>query len=371
MILFRADGNSSVGLGHVMRCLSIADAFKNAGESCLFVTADNELHQTIKERGHKNLALGTKYDHMESELSSFVEEIEKRDIQIIFVDSYFVTEKYLRTLWQFCAKKYIILVYIDDVFAFPYPCDILLNYNIYADEGTYQKLYAGYATPNFLLNTSYEPIRAEFQNLLSREPKQEARDILISTGGSDCEHMGLEIVKAINAHTEWNDYRFHLIVGMMNEDKDEMGNLAEGKENIVLHKEVKAMSELMQSCDVAISAAGSTLYELCATQTPTITYILADNQIPGAEGFQKSDVLKCAGDIRNLGAEELAEKLLLEAVALAGNYEKRVNIASRMKTIIDGKGAERIAQKVNEIWNQYAIAQRPEDLKRYSAHPKF
>ena len=140
MIIFRTDGNSDIGLGHVMRCLSIADAFKENGESCLFITADNKLHKTIKERGHKNQVLGTEYNHMEDELEQFLEEIEKRDVQIIFVDSYYVTEHYLQTLWQFCAMKYITLVYIDDVLAFPYPCDVLLNYNIYACDKDYQKL---------------------------------------------------------------------------------------------------------------------------------------------------------------------------------------------------------------------------------------
>lgn len=42
--------------------------------------------------------------------------------------------------------------------------------------------------------------------------------------------------------------------------------------------ECKKMSELMQQCDMAVSAAGSTLYELCACGMPTITYVLADNQ---------------------------------------------------------------------------------------------
>ena len=115
MILFRADGNSNIGLGHVMRCLSIADEFKNTGESCLFITADNELHKTIKDWGHKNLVLDSEYDHMEDELESLKQSIDARDVAAVFVDSYYVTEQYLRELWQFCASKYITLVYIDDV----------------------------------------------------------------------------------------------------------------------------------------------------------------------------------------------------------------------------------------------------------------
>ena len=357
MILFRADSNSSVGLGHVMRCLSIADAFKNAGESCLFVTADNGLQKTIKDRGHKNLVLNSQYDHMEAEIEQFLEEIEKRDIQIVFVDSYFVTEEYLRTLWHFCARKYITLVYIDDVLAFPYPCDVLLNYNIYANKEDYRKLYAGNTLPELLLNTAYQPLRAEFQNLPHRVVKPKGKDILISTGGADAERIGMEILKTIIAHENWKVYQFHFIVGMMNDDKDEMEKIVGERENIILHKRIRKMSELVQNSDVAISAAGSTLYELCATQTPSLTYVLAENQVPGAAGFERKGVFKNAGDIRALGSGKLAEKLLSDAVALAENYEKRSEMASRMKEVVDGKGAERIVNEVSEIWNRNAMDQ--------------
>ena len=368
MILFRADGNATVGLGHVMRCLSIADAFKKIGESCLFITADNEPHKIINERGYKNLSLDTDYARMEGELEQFLEKIEKRDVQIVFVDSYYVTEQYLRALWQFCASTYITLVYIDDVLAFPYSCDVILNYNIYAKEDDYRNLYKNHTLPVLLIGTKYTPQRAEFQGLPDRIVKENAKDILISTGGADSGHIGLEIIKVIISHSEWNEYKFHLIVGMMNSDKDEIENLSERKDNIILYKRVKKMSELMQSCDVAISAAGSTLYELCSTHTPTITYILADNQIPGAEGFENAKVLHCAGDIRDIGASALAKKLISEAICLCDDFSMRQEIALKMKTVIDDMGAERIVEEVTENWNLDALDQLSLFIKNFNIH---
>lgn len=368
MILFRADGNSNIGLGHVMRCLSIADAFKNSGESCLFITADNELHKIIKDRGHKNLVLDSEYDHMDTELGGLKQAIDSRDVDVVFVDSYYVTEHYLRELWQFCSRKYITLVYVDDVLSFPYPCDVLLNYNIYAKDEDYKKLYKNHALPTLLMGTKYTPQRAEFQDLPDRKVKEDAKDILISTGGADSEHIGLEIIKFIHSHSDWNDYRFHLVVGMMNSDRNEIESLSEGKDNIIIYKRVKNMSELMQSCDVAVSAAGSTLYELCSTQTPTITYILADNQIPGAEGFENAGVLHCAGDIRDIGASALAEKMINDAIALCNGHSKRKEIAQKMKTVIDGKGAERVVDEVTEVWNLGALDQLSLFIKNFNMH---
>lgn len=346
MIIFRADGNSLVGVGHVMRCLSIADAFKKVGESCLFITSDNIMSKTIRERGHKNLVLGLKYDHMDEEIDLLKKAITTKKTKVIFIDSYFVTERYLESLRDFCVKKHILLVYIDDVLAFPYPCDVLLNYNIYASSDEYSNLYKGCVSPEFMLGTAYAPQREEFQNLSDRIVNRQGKNILISTGGADSEHISLEIIKTIIASNKWKDYKFHVIVGSMNRDKDKIYSLAAGWDNIEIYEEVIKMADLMRSCDVAISAAGSTLYELCSTQTPTITYILADNQILGAKGFEEKGVLHCAGDVRRLGGRLLAEKVLSAATKLVDNFEERCRISQKMKAVIDGKGAERIVKEI-------------------------
>lgn len=350
MIVFRADGNSIVGMGHVMRCLSIADAYRKNGESCLFVTADDKLNEVIQERGHGNRILGTCYDQMEQELGMLEEIIGSYDVRIMFVDSYFVTELYLRELLRICRSRGTLLVYLDDVLMFPYPCDVLLNYNIYASNEAYEALYRGTLAPELLLGTDYAPQREEFQGLPDRVVRQEGKDILISTGGADSEHIGLELIKNIIEHAEWRGYRFHFVVGAMNADKKEICSLAMGQRNIAVYRNVKRMSELMRACDVAISAAGSTMYELCSTQTPTLTYVLADNQIPGAEGFEKKQILKCIGDVRELGSQKLAETLLQEAILLLNDEAKRRTIAEKMKMVIDGRGADRIAEQTETLW---------------------
>lgn len=75
-----------------------------------------------------------------------------------------------------------------------------------------------------------------------------------------------------------------------------------------------------------------------------ITYILADNQVLGAEGFEHHGVLKCAGDIRAMGAEKLAANVIKEAAWLADDYEERVRISLAQKQLLDGNGAKRIVR---------------------------
>lgn len=334
MIAFRANANPQIGAGHVMRCLSIADAYQNNGHHCLFVMSSNDLSDTVKAHGHEIIILNSDYSNMDAEPVSFLHDY---DLSILFVDSYNVTESYMKKLHTQISLRNIPLVYIDDRCDFPYTCDILLNYNIYAEENKYKNLYR-HNRPHFLLGTSYTPLRSEFKSSSPKIMPTSGQNILVSTGGSDTEHFTVELIKA-SLNSKMN---FIFVIGAMNPDKDKIHRLAAGHENISLKENVTRMSELMNSSDVAISAAGSTLYELCATQTPTVTYILADNQIPAAERFSEKGIIKNYGDIRGDHKTEHAHKIIKMAEELAENLEERICIAKQMHALIDGNGAQRI-----------------------------
>lgn len=345
MIVFRADGNSKIGAGHIMRCLSIADAAINMNEDVIFYTAGNEFSEIIENRRITNIVLRTDFMQMESELVLFKCELLKNKPAIVFVDSYFVTRDYLCELLDVCHSYGGKLVYIDDVVAFDYPCDILINYNIYGPdkEQDYISLY-GKKCPTLLLGIDYVPLRKEFSIAETRTAKEKPTDVLVSTGGADTAHIALAITQYVSTADlrDLSNLKYHILIGAMNDDKNEIERIALKCDNIEVHFNVKDMLSLIKSCDIAVSAAGSTLYELCATQTPTITYILADNQNPGAEGFAKKGLMMCAGDIRDVGQEKLVNNIF-EAL------DKVVNGFSEYKLNIKlGDGANKILEKILE-----------------------
>lgn len=370
-ILFRADANAYVGAGHVMRCLSIADAARDKGIECTFVTAGDAFEEIITIRGYRDIVLGTDYKNMNSELPQMTRIIEVEHPAAVFVDSYFVTHEYLKELRHVVNLLgnvspavtdgtitdtnsiiptdhigYVKLIYIDDVLAFPYPCDILLNYNIYADEEEYRNLYKDTVVPELLLGTLYAPLRKEFTGADEKRYNcdRPGHKIFISTGGADFEHLMPELIREIKRRD--TEYVFHLVIGSANEDKNIIFAESSGEDRIVLHENVTDMAELMLSCDVAISAAGSTLYELCACRIPAVTYILADNQIPGARGFEQLGIMECAGDIREVGAKVLAERLIDKALQLCVHEHGRNLISERLGSVVDGCGAKRIVKSV-------------------------
>ena len=351
MILFRADANRRIGMGHIMRCLSLADAATALfpDREIRFVLADDSVSDLIRNRGYESFILHSAYDAMEAETENWPE----IKPEMIIVDSYFVTPAYFRALRQKTEK----LVYIDDLAAFPYPVDVLVNYNAYGPYMDYKRLYNGCDEPEYILGPVYAPLRKMFRGMEKKKQPEEIRNILISTGGSDELHIAVTLLSEISKSYTGNAV-FHFLLGALNTDKERIRNLSAGKTHIALHENVTDMRGLIERMDLAVSAAGSTLYEICACGVPLITYVQADNQIAGATAFDKLGLAVNLGDIREEGSagdtvisggklRPGAAGLILDAVEdLGRKYEKRVEIGSHMQELIDGFGADRLVKRM-------------------------
>lgn len=335
MIFFRADGNEKIGTGHIMRCMSIAEEFISKGESCAFILAQDTFKGYIEEKGCDTYILNSDYTDMRGEIKKLCSLIDRKNPDMIIVDSYYVTPEYLHSLNDICKT-----VYIDDMLKFPYEVDCIINYNIYGDMERYNDLYYNSNTemPMTLVGSKYTPLRNEFKKIEKRKIELDVKRVLFSAGGADPEHMTRRLVKYIQKNP--NRYIFDIVVGTANTDLDEIIKMSDG-EKIVVHSNVKNMSLLMMQCDVAVSAAGTTLYELCACGIPTITYILADNQINSANAFESCGVMKLLGDIRKQSGIE--EKIISKIDALAGDKTAREKMSKSMQTLVDGQGTRRIA----------------------------
>lgn len=329
MIFIRADGNPIIGTGHIMRCLSLADALREQDMEATFVTAEPYFQNLIRTCGYSCVVLRTAYDHMEEELSVFLPLLERDRPELVILDSYFVTPKYMEAI-----KKVSKLLYIDDLNAFDYPADAVVNYNIYGPELPYPQ------NKKYFLGPRYAPLRKEFQGLGRRIFRERAENVLISTGGTDQYHVALRCAEYLWEHHSSEDMIFHFVLGAMNRDVAELEGIAGELSFIRLHRQVTDMCSLMMQCDMAASAAGTTLYELCACGLPTVTYILADNQIQGAQAFQRAGLMPCVGDVRE--GNRFIEHIFTELKKL-NRVEVRSKISCQMQVLVDGKGACRLA----------------------------
>ena len=297
MFCIRADANPQIGTGHIMRCLSLADALREQGKEITFVTAGPYFQPLIQSRGYLCTVQGTSFDRMEEELPVFLPILEQNRPELVILDSYFVTSKYMETV-----KHIAPLLYIDDLNMFDYPVDIVVNYNIYGPETT------------------------------------------------DQYHVALRCAEYLQTYPPNENIVFHFVLGAMNQDVAELEQIAEKCSFIKLHRQVTDMSSLMLRCDAAISAAGSTLYELCACGLPTVTYILADNQIPGARAFQKLGLMPYAGDIRY--DSNFIISVFSRLQCLMSDWETRCKTSDSMQELVDGNGAKRLGMGIAHFLNE-------------------
>lgn len=335
MILFRADGNKEIGAGHIMRCLSIADAFKRIGEECVFALADDSMQGIITARKYKAYVLKSDYRHMDSEIEEMMSVIGRFAPDMLIVDSYFVSKMYFESL-----RKNLRLIYMDDLAAFAYPVDVLINYNVYSLDIDYRKIYfrESISYPTVLFGVEFTPLRKGFMNIAPKNQNKICKDILISTGGSDLTHLALKLVRYIKKKNDGRHY--HLLLGSMNSDDLEIYQLASGISNIHIHSNVNDMKSLIYSCDIAVSAAGSTMYEICACGVPIITYAIADNQILGDKKFKELGLSLSCGDLRTECEPEVKIYNCIEKIS--SDYMWRVNVGKKMQEYVDGYGADRI-----------------------------
>lgn len=343
MLLIRADANEMIGTGHMMRCISIAEEFRGRGEAVTFIAADECSGKIAASKGFPVICLHSVWNDLERELDRLIDTVQRYDISLLLIDSYYVTEFYLKQL-----RQYTRIAYIDDVDAFLYPADLLINYNMYAESLDYPAKYrkAGMKT-QFALGCSYAPLRKEFSNT-SRNTKEQVSDILITSGGTDPYHVTGSILDKLAEQPWFMQMHYYVILGRFHMDQSELEEKWKDCGHVHLLKNVSNMSDYMKSCDVAITAGGVTVYELCACGIPSILYTLADNQLRIAQAVSERRLIPWVGDVRE-NMRECMDSIVEHLEMYVSDREKRRQLSVRMRECVDGNGSRRLADRMNQI----------------------
>lgn len=377
LIGIRVDANDTIATGHVMRCITIAKKLLAAGSRVIFYTADEYAAELLEQNGMRYVCLHTRWDDMEREIPLLRKELEKAGCTKLLVDSYQVNVQYFEGLHDLCK-----LIYIDDCFEEIYPVDMLINYNAYHVRFPYKDVYEG--RTKLLLGTSYVPLREEFSDggdggtyadschdnysggavdtasyggtaSVCGEITQDHIDvsqntdgtphILLSSGGGDLYNAMAGILRTAMRDEAMREAVFHVVVGGFNRNAEELRELAGKYPNIRLHERVEHMARLMRSCQAAVSAAGTMLFELSATQTPTVFFVSADNQQYDHEFFAQDGRMLYAGDIR-ADRDGCLGKICGQLQQLLEHKDMREQMKRKLHEVTDGNGAQRIAAEI-------------------------
>lgn len=341
MIWIRADGGKEIGTGHIMRCLSIADALRQMGEQVCFLLADTAVVPILEKRMQPYRVLDSSWRNPETEFARLREMFKAGGGDVFLADSYFVTAEYLGRV-----REYMPVCYVDDMGIRDLPVDLLINYNIFADRAIYG-LGETEGSTAYLLGTEYAPLRREFQGI-PYEVRKQARKVLLTTGGSDRYNLAGRILELALKDPVAGQMEYCVVSGAYNEYLPGLRLLESANENIHVYSNVECMWELMQSCDIAVTAGGSTMYELSAVGAPMICFSFVDNQERIVEGFRRRELVCYGGDYLAQGERMLAE--VVENIArLRQSRELRARYSVRQRQLVDGKGALRIAGKLRDM----------------------
>lgn len=366
IIYIRTDGNSKIATGHLVRCLCIAQALESLEKKVCFLVSDYTSADLLKDLASSifpeytfsidvQILKSGIFDKMEAELEELQSLLTSKDSDstispfvserpVILIDSYYVTDTYLSTLRSFAH-----VAYMDDLRAFKYDVDLIINYDVIPASKTEEYTQAYANIPITLLGASYTPLRQQFQ--AKEVPLKETfQDILITSGGSDPYHFTEQLAAYFLSQTP--EMTLHIVIGKLFTNTRALEDLAAKNPAICLHYNVSDMASLMKQCDYAVSAAGTTLYELCALGIPAISFSMADNQKIMAETFAETDAVPYAGDIQNQSPENtqlIFSNIKEHLVSLSKNTSKRTTQHQLMRQLVDGCGAVKIAEALCKL----------------------
>lgn len=344
MIYIRVDGNEIIATGHVMRCLSIAVQLQKLGNSVKFLVADDRPCDMIRSAGFQAEVLHTVWNDLNQETEVLCRYLREQQASVLLLDSYFVTPEYLQAL-----SEQVKVIYIDDLNRFLYPVHTVINYGNWSYNFHYEEKYADEAmNTRFLLGCQYAPLREEFEY----QPyvvKNKVERVLITVGGTDQLNITGALLQQLLKEKELSDIEYHAIIGCFNQHKEQLSDFAKNNRNVHLHENVTNMAGWMRSCDVAISAGGSTLYELCACGTPTICLEIADNQ-RGSRVWEQEGYMYYAGNAAD-DIRACVNRCMEHLIEYKNSYEARKRHSEKQQALVDGLGAGKIAEYIDGIMN--------------------
>lgn len=327
-IAIRADGGSTIGMGHVMRTLVLAKELAKTNDIFYICRIDNPV--TDKYKAGIEMIKSQGFDVVAINENDFIEELTCINADCLITDSYDVSEEYFSIM----KKIFKVNVYIDDMNLYYFDLDILINQNIDAESLQYRVN----KDTKLLLGTRYTMLREEFRGI---DPKINTtiKDVMITVGGSDNNSITNKLCEYIK------DFNFnvHVIVGpsFKKESIKKLKDLSIENNNILLYFNAN-MIEVMKKCDIAISACGSTIYELMACGIPSLGIIVSDNQEQIAVKLHAKEVILNLGWYMNLNKQVIKDSI--ESLIIT----KRNTMSKYGKSIIDGKGVYRILKVINE-----------------------
>lgn len=358
-ILFRVDASERIGSGHVMRCLTLANALRAETAECVFVAASmpESLFRRVQAAGHEAILLPEAamvsdrsvediWSEMEQahDSAACLEVIRGCSFDWVIVDHYGLDRKWESVFRDIVPR----IMVIDDLANRPHDCDLILDQNF----GREPLDYDDFVPPSakILCGPEFALLRPEFAAVrpaaMRRREGATFSRILISFGGSDTDGLTGRVLSILNDMVLPEGVQITAVLGPLAGRLDAVRAFADTmRYPTEVLVDVPDMAVLMSECDLAIGAAGTTAWERCCLGLPSILVVLAENQRPGAEALARAGLatLVCMEPEKAFASE------LISAVATYVRDRPAASVEKLVRPGIDGKGCVRVVEELARI----------------------
>lgn len=358
-VVFRADASLQIGIGHVMRCLTLANALKAKGAQCHFICREHSgnLLEQIRLHGFKAYGLPAESEGIARNDLNYMELpshaswlgtdwatdakqtrvlLDDKVFDWLIVDHYALDAQWEQALRSSCRK----IMVIDDLADRSHVCDVLLDQNLGRQADDYASLVP--ATCSILAGPRYALLRPEFAALreysLTRRATPQLKRLLITMGGVDHSDATSQVLEALREESRLPpDCRIMVAMGPHAPWLERVRAIAvQMPWPTEVRVNVPDMAQVMADSDLVIGAVGGTSWERCSLGLPALMVVLAENQRSGAIALEQSGAAELLGSVDGI------QQVLRLHPSFLPSAEKLEKMSQASRTITDGQGTIRV-----------------------------
>ncbi|WP_157670894.1 UDP-2,4-diacetamido-2,4,6-trideoxy-beta-L-altropyranose hydrolase [Chitinibacter sp. GC72] len=341
-VLIRADASSTIGAGHVMRCLTLAAALRKCHVEVTFACADLAGHiiDTVYASGFEVVSLHGLYP---LDWQAEVQELQTK-LDVVFdwliVDHYQLDWEWERAIRHLARR----IMVIDDLCNRRHDADILLDQNLCATPQLYQRWLS--KSCRLLLGARFVLLRPEFAEF-KVAIKPELTRIVVNFGAAD---PSRELFKVMDALQDCEQFTVDFIAGCSNSAWSELQQRVGLSPRWRLHQHIEHLAQFIAEADLFIGAAGSSSWERALIGLPSICIAVADNQVKPAQVMQDRGMHVYLGESRAVSAKVIQQHLL------ALTLTQRQSLSTTSIAAIDAHGVERVVAALMQFELQIRLA---------------
>lgn len=270
------EGNSTVGFGHISRCTSLYEAFKEKGIIPTFIVNGDD---SIKELLVENSLI---FDWVKNS-EKLCKIIHSSDVVII--DSYLIDTSLANKI----SENVKVPVFIDDFHRIEYLRGLIINSSVNASDINYPHKHE----IDYLLGPKYSMLKKEFWMIPTKSLNERIETIMITFGGNDKQNITPKLINILKK--KYPKLKKKVIIGKAFQNVEEIIKISDKNCDLIYYPNESEMRTIMLNSDIAITAGGQTSYELATMGVPSITVAVANNQVNSVKKLEELKINFYAG----------------------------------------------------------------------------